>query len=87
VVELNRAVAVGMAYGPRWGLEMTDALTSEPVLRAYYLLPSVRGHFLTQLGQDREAAAEYVRAAALTRNRRERALLLERAAEARARAG
>src|SRR5579884_606729 len=87
VVELNRAVAVGMAYGPRAGLEVTDALTSEPALRAYHLLPSVRGHFLAELGRDREAAAEYERAAALARNRRERALLLERAAEARARAG
>jgi RNA polymerase sigma-70 factor (ECF subfamily) len=87
VVELNRAVAVGMAYGPRAGLEVADALTSEPALRAYHLLPSVRGHFLAELGRDREAAAEYERAAALARNRRERALLLERAAEARARAG
>ncbi len=87
VVELNRAVAVGMAYGPRAGLEVTDALTSEPALRAYHLLPSVRGYFLAGLGRDREAAVEYERAAALTRNRRERALLLERAARARARAG
>jgi predicted RNA polymerase sigma factor len=80
VVELNRAVAVGMAYGPAAGLERVDAIASEPSLRGYHLLPSVRGDLLMKLGRREEARAEFERAAALTRNERERALLLERAA-------
>ncbi len=79
VVELNRAVAVSMAYGPAAGLELVDALTSEPSLKNYHLLPSVRGDLLAKLGRFAEACAEFKRAAALTRNTRERALLLERA--------
>jgi RNA polymerase sigma factor (sigma-70 family) len=80
VVELNRAVAVGMASGPAAGLELVDALTSERSLENYHLLPSVRGDLLAKLGRSGEARAEFVRAASLTRNERERALLLERAA-------
>jgi RNA polymerase sigma-70 factor (ECF subfamily) len=80
VVELNRAVAVGMASGPAAGLELVDALTSEPSLTGYHLLPSVRGDFLVKLGRFDEARAELERAASLTRNARERGLLLERAA-------
>jgi predicted RNA polymerase sigma factor len=80
VVELNRAVAVGMASGPAVGLELVDALTSEPSLKNYHLLPSVRGDLLAKLGRNAEARAEFERAASLTRNERERALLLERAA-------
>jgi RNA polymerase sigma factor (sigma-70 family) len=80
VVELNRAVALSMAFGPAAGLELVDTLTSEPTLRAYHLLPSVRGDLLAKLGRFDEAAAEYERAATLTRNARERALLLARAA-------
>lgn len=80
IVELNRAVAVGMAYGPAAGLEIIDSLTSEPSLQNYHLLPSVRGDFLRKLNRFAEARAEFERAAALTRNARERALLLERAA-------
>ncbi len=80
VVELNRAVAVGMAFGPAAGLERVDAIASEPSLRGYHLLPSVRGDLLMKLGRREEARAEFERAAALTRNERERALLLERAA-------
>jgi RNA polymerase sigma factor (sigma-70 family) len=80
VVELNRAVAVGMAFGPAAGLEVVDALRSEPSLRAYHLLPSVRGDLLFKLGRFDEAHAEFERAASLTRNARERTLLLERAA-------
>jgi RNA polymerase sigma factor (sigma-70 family) len=83
VVALNRAVAVGMAFGPGAGLELIDALASEPSLRTYHLLPSVRGDFLVKLGRRDEAGAEFKRAASLTRNARERALLLERAAAAR----
>jgi RNA polymerase sigma-70 factor, ECF subfamily len=79
VVELNRAVALGMALGPAAGLEVADALTSEPSLEDYYLLPSVRGDLLAKLGRFDEARAEFERAASLTRNARERALLLERA--------
>jgi RNA polymerase sigma factor (sigma-70 family) len=82
VVELNRAVAVGMAFGPAAGLELIDALASEPSLRTYHLLPSVRGDLLEKVGRYDEAAAEFKRAAALTRNARERALLLERSAAA-----
>jgi RNA polymerase sigma-70 factor, ECF subfamily len=80
VVELNRAVAVGMAFGPAEGLKLVDALTAEPSLARYHLLPSVRGDLLGKLGRSREAAAEFERAASLTANRRERELLLERAA-------
>jgi predicted RNA polymerase sigma factor len=80
VVELNRAVAVGMAFGPAAGLEIADGLTSEPSLKTYHLLPSVRGDLLFKLGRFGEARAEFERAASLTRNARERALLLERAA-------
>src|SRR5881409_456282 len=80
VVELNRAVAVAMAFGPAAGLELVDALTSEQALRSYHLLPSVRGDLLAKLGRFDEARAECERAASLTRNARERELLLERAA-------
>jgi RNA polymerase sigma factor (sigma-70 family) len=79
VVELNRAVAVAMAFGPAAGLELVDALASEPSLENYHLLPSVRGDFLVKLGRFEEAHAEFERAASLTRNARERELLLERA--------
>ena len=80
VVELNRAVAHGMAFGPAAGLELVDALSSEPSLQAYHLLPSVRGDLLAKLGRPDEARAEFERAASLTRNTRERELLLGRAA-------
>jgi predicted RNA polymerase sigma factor len=80
VVELNRAVAVAMAYGPAAGLEIVDALTAESSLDTYHLLPSVRGDFLKKLGRLDEAQAEFERAASLTRNARERELLLDRAA-------
>jgi predicted RNA polymerase sigma factor len=80
VVELNRAVAVGMASGPAAGLEIVDALGSEPALEAYHLLPSVRGDLLQKLGRLEEARAEFEQAASLTRNERERRLLLDRAA-------
>jgi RNA polymerase sigma-70 factor (ECF subfamily) len=83
VVELNRAVAVGMAFGPAAGLELVDALVSERQLDGYHLLPSVRGDLLSKLGRHDEARAEFRRAASLTRNARERNLLLERAAEVR----
>jgi len=79
IVELNRAVAVTMAFGPAAGLELVDALTSEPSLKSYHLLPSVRGDFLAKLGRLDEARAEFERAASLTRNARERELLLGRA--------
>jgi RNA polymerase sigma-70 factor, ECF subfamily len=79
VVELNRAVAVSMAFGPAAGLEIVDALVSEPSLRGYHLLPSVRGDLLRKLGRLEEARAEFERAAGLTRNARERDLLLARA--------
>jgi RNA polymerase sigma factor (sigma-70 family) len=79
VVELNRAVAVGMAFGPAAGLELVDALTAESSLKAYHLLPSVRGDLLAKLGRSDEARAEFERAAGLTRNARERELLLNRA--------
>ena len=79
VVDLNRAVAVSMAFGPAAGLELVDGLTSEPSLRGYHLLPSVRGDLLVKLGRLREARAEFQRAAELTRNERERRLLLGRA--------
>ncbi|WP_089224015.1 RNA polymerase sigma factor [Actinacidiphila glaucinigra] len=82
VVELNRAVAVTMAYGPREGLALVDRLIDEPALRGYHLLPSVRGDLLERLGRHAEAREEFLRAASLTRNERERALLVERAARA-----
>ncbi|AUY52419.1 sigma-70 family RNA polymerase sigma factor [Streptomyces sp. CB01881] len=81
VVELNRAVAVSMADGPAAALELVDALAAEPALREYHLLPSVRGDLLARLGRAAEARAEFERAAALTRNARERELLLDRAAD------
>ena len=79
VVELNRAVAVGMASGPEAGLELVDRLMDEPALRGYHLLPSVRGDLLRKLGRVEEARAEFERAAAIAQNARERILLLERA--------
>jgi RNA polymerase sigma-70 factor (ECF subfamily) len=82
VVELNRAVAVSMAFGPAAGLALVDALVEEPSLAGYHLLPSVRGDLLLKLGRLAEARVELTRAASLTRNARERALLLERAATA-----
>ncbi|MDH6440651.1 RNA polymerase sigma factor (sigma-70 family) [Streptomyces sp. SAI-144] len=81
VVELNRAVAVSMAEGPGPALEIVDALTGEPALADYHLLPSVRGDLLARLGRTTQARAEFERAAALTRNERERELLLDRARE------
>ena len=80
VVELNRAVAVGMAFGPRAALEIVDHLREEPALNSYHLLPSVRGDLLDKLGRPDEARAEFERAALLTANSRQRATLLERAA-------
>jgi len=80
VVELNRAVAHGMAFGPAAGLELVDALGSEPSLKGYHLLPSARGDLLAKLGRSDEARTEFERAASLTQNARERHLLLERAA-------
>jgi RNA polymerase sigma-70 factor (ECF subfamily) len=80
VVDLNRAVAVAMAFGPAAGLELVDALTAEPSLQSYHLLPSVRGDLLIKLGRFEEARAEFARAASLTRNARERDLLLDGAA-------
>ncbi|MFL6660008.1 MAG: RNA polymerase sigma factor [Massilia sp.] len=79
IVELNRAVVLGMAYGPAAGLELVDRLASEAALRNYHLLPSVRGDLLAKLGRVQEARVEFERAAALTQNLRERALLLARA--------
>jgi RNA polymerase sigma-70 factor, ECF subfamily len=79
VVELNRAVALAMAYGPAAGLELVDALALEPTLRTYHLLPGVRGDLLARLGRLDDARVEFERAASLTRNERERAILLERA--------
>jgi RNA polymerase sigma factor (sigma-70 family) len=87
VVALNRAVAVAMAFGPAEGLELVDALISEPSLKKYHLLPSVRGDLLAKLGREDEAAVEFGRAASLTRNVRERDLLLARAADCRASRG
>jgi predicted RNA polymerase sigma factor len=81
IVELNRAVAVGMAFGPDAGLPLVDALTSEPSLQRYHLLPSVRGDLLFKLGRLSEARTEFERAAEMTRNTRERDLLLARARE------
>jgi RNA polymerase sigma factor (sigma-70 family) len=79
VIELNRAVALGMAFGPAVGLQIVDALVNEPVLEGYHLLPSVRGDLLAKLDRFDEARVEFERAASLTQNTRERALLLERA--------
>ena len=81
VVELNRAVAVGMAFGPAAGLDLVDALVPEPSLKAYHLLPAVRGDLLRKLGRFADASAEFARAASLTQNVRERELLQRRAAE------
>jgi predicted RNA polymerase sigma factor len=80
VVELNRAVALSMAFGPETGLALLDQLIAVPALRNYHLLPSARGDFLARLGRYAEARAEFERAASLTRNARERTLLRERAA-------
>jgi RNA polymerase sigma factor (sigma-70 family) len=79
VVELNRAVAVAMAFGPAAGLEIVETLTQEPSLKTYHLLPSVRGDLLSKLDRNQEACTEFERAASLTRNARERELLLNRA--------
>ena len=79
VVNLNRAVAIGMAYGPAAGLELVDALLDEPALKSYHLLPSVRGDLLAKLGRFSEARADFERAAALAGNARDRTLMLERA--------
>jgi RNA polymerase sigma factor (sigma-70 family) len=81
VVELNRAVALGMAFGPEAGLELLDQIADEPSLGGYHLLPSVRGDLLAKLGRHEEAAAQFEHAASLTANRRERELLLRRAEE------
>jgi RNA polymerase sigma-70 factor (ECF subfamily) len=80
VIELNRAVAISMAFGPAAGLERVEALSSEPLLKAYHLLPAVRGDLLDKLGRFDEARVEFERAASLTRNAREREVLLQRAA-------
>jgi RNA polymerase sigma factor (sigma-70 family) len=82
VIELNRAVAIGMAFGPEAGLELADRLMAEPLLKAYHLLPSVRGDLLEKLGRFHEARTEFERAATLAHNARERKLLLDRAAAA-----
>jgi RNA polymerase sigma-70 factor (ECF subfamily) len=79
VIELNRAVAVAMAFGPAAGLEIVETLTQEPSLKTYHLLPSVRGDLLSKLDRNEEACTEFERAASLTRNARERELLLNRA--------
>ena len=81
VVDLNRAVALSFAFGPEAGLNLVDAIGAEPALKNYHLLPGVRGDLLVKLGRHQEARAEFERAASLTRNERERALLLKRAAE------
>ena len=82
IVELNRAVAIAMAFGPEAGLALVDPLASEPALQNYHLLPSVRGDLLTKLGRFDEARTQFERAAALTQNTRERELLLDRAQHA-----
>ncbi len=80
VIELNRAVAVGMAFGPQAGLAIVESLVDEPALRSYHLLPSVRADLLAKVGRVAEARAEFERAAALAGNTRDKALLLRRAA-------
>jgi predicted RNA polymerase sigma factor len=85
VVRLNRAVAIGMAYGPAAGLELVDELTGDPALKAYHLLPSVRADLLEKLARFSEARDEYERAAALAQNERDKALLRERANRVRTR--
>jgi predicted RNA polymerase sigma factor len=80
IIDLNRAVALAMLFGPEAGLEVVDALMVEPALKTYHLLPSVRGDLLRKLDRLDEARAEFERAAALTQNQRERKLLLDRAA-------
>jgi predicted RNA polymerase sigma factor len=79
IIELNRAVAISMAQGSQAGLDIVDTLTNEPTLKNYHLLPSVRGDLLTKLNRHSEALTEFERAASLTRNARERDLLLKRA--------
>jgi predicted RNA polymerase sigma factor len=81
VIELNRAVALSMAFGPEAGLAIVDELTELPSMKNYHLLPSVRGDLLAKLGRQDEARQEFERAASLTRNERERELLMKRAAE------
>jgi predicted RNA polymerase sigma factor len=81
VVRLNRAVAVGMAFGPAAGLELLDGLGAEPALGGYHLLPAARGELLERLGRDEEASAEFARAAEMTGNARERELLEARAGQ------
>ncbi len=80
IIELNRAVAVSMAFGPQAGLEIVESLTSDPALKSYHLLPAVRADLLKKLGRLREAQSEFTRAASLAQNTRERTLLLTRAA-------
>jgi predicted RNA polymerase sigma factor len=80
VIELNRAVALSMAFGPAVGLELIEKLGAEPVLKNYHLLPSVRGDLLAKLGRIEEAREELAKAAAMTQNEKERQLLLNRAA-------
>jgi predicted RNA polymerase sigma factor len=80
VIELNRAVALSMAFGPETGLELLDQLMAFPALQNYHLLPSVRGDLLAKLDRHAEARVQFERAATLTRNERERTLLLDRAA-------
>ncbi len=80
MVELNRAVAVAMAFGPQAGLDLVDGLADDPALRGYHLLPGVRGDLLVRLDRQAEARAEFLRAADLCGNGPERALLLDRAA-------
>ncbi|HET7612844.1 MAG TPA: hypothetical protein VFK26_02875 [Gemmatimonadaceae bacterium] len=79
IVELNRAVAVGMAFGPADALEIIDAIADEPALKGYHLVPAARADMLEKLGRNDEARGEFERAASLTRNARERELLLKRA--------
>jgi predicted RNA polymerase sigma factor len=81
VVELNRAVAIAMAFGPEAGLELIDSLVDEPALRGYHLLPSARGDLLAKLGRYRDAQSEFERAATLTRNAKEKKFLLDRASQ------
>jgi predicted RNA polymerase sigma factor len=80
IIELNRAVAVSMAFGPAAGLRLVDALANEPALAEYHLLPAVRGDLLEKLGRPREARSQFEQAASLTRNAREREVLIARAA-------